>query len=167
MPSLVLRPAMAADIPALHALIEGAYRGESSRRGWTHEADLLLPPRTSAAELAALLADPNNTMLLAHHDGALAGSVLVSRVSDDRAYLGLLAVDPARQAGGIGRRLVAAAEDHARRRGARTIEMTVVSLRAELIAYYERRGFARTGERRPFPITLDPPLELLVLARPL
>ena len=84
------------------------------------------------------------------------------------AYLGLLCVDPSLQADGLGRRLIAAAEAEARASfSATTIEMTVISSRTELIAYYERRGYALTGERRPFPIPLDPPFSMVVLAKEL
>jgi ribosomal protein S18 acetylase RimI-like enzyme len=161
-----LRHATAADVPALHALIERAYRGDAARAGWTHEADLLSGPRTDAATLAAIVADPASTVLL-NGDGGLRASITVT----DRggiAYLGMLAVDPALQATGLGRTMLAAAEAHARAHGATAVEMTVVDRRPELIAYYERRGYVRTGEVRPFPaeLTEDRPLALIVLAKP-
>jgi GNAT superfamily N-acetyltransferase len=76
----------------------------------------------------------------------------VTRRPDGRGYLGLLTVEPTLQAAGLGRRLIAAAEDCARAFGAKAMEMTVIASRGELIAYYERRGYALTGERRPFPL---------------
>jgi len=170
---LDLRLATATDIPALHRLIERAYRGESARAGWTHEADLLRGPRTNAAELAALIADPTQDFLLATEG---AGTIIVAciAVSDrggGRFYFGQLAVEPARQAEGLGRRMIAAAEDHARARGGQTMELTVIDdRRPELVAYYERRGYAATGDRRPFPYELPisgPPLALFVMTRSL
>ncbi len=147
------RAATASDVAALHPLIERAYRGETARAGWTHEADLLSGARTSADELAALIADPDRVILLAHRNDRLIGCVQVARAGEDGAYLGMLTVDPALQASGLGRRLLAAAETEARLRfGARRMEMTVIHRRAELIAWYERRGYAPTGERRPFPL---------------
>ncbi len=149
---MTIRHAVAADIPALHALIEGAYRGEGAKRGWTHEADLLGGQRTDEAALAAMLADPAQTLLVREDAGAPAGCVHVTDKGDGRAYLGLLTVDPARQAGGLGRGLIAAAEHHAVALGARSMEMTVIRQRRELIAWYGRRGYRVTGETRPFPL---------------
>ena len=164
-----IRPAVAADIPALHALIERAYRGEASRAGWTHEADYLTGARTDAATLAEGIADPAATMLLAIDGDRIAACVQVADRGDGLAYLGMLAVEPGGQARGLGRAMIAAAEDFARRFGARRMEMTVVDRRATLIAWYERRGYALTGETRPFPAALleGAPLAFVVLAKPL
>lgn len=149
----MIRPATAADIPALHALVESAFRGDSARNGWTHEADLLDGQRTDPAALAEAIADPNRTILIARDDGAMLGCVEVKRAGSGRSALGLLSVRPDSQAKGLGRRLVATAEDHARtQHGASRMEMTVIAARGELIAWYERLGYARTGETRPFPM---------------
>ncbi len=166
---MLIRPAAAADVPALHALIERAYRGEASRAGWTHEADYLTGPRTTAATVAAIVADPAATMLVAIDGERLAACVQVTDCGDGLAYMGLLAVEPTGQAGGTGRAMIAAAEEVARAFGARRIEMTVVDRRATLIAYYERRGYALTGETRPFPAELleGAPLAFVVLAKSL
>jgi ribosomal protein S18 acetylase RimI-like enzyme len=149
-----IRFAAAADLPALHALVERAYRGDSARRGWTHEADLLGGQRTDEETLGAIIADPQQRILLADRDGALIGCVQLTSKGDGTAYLGLLAVDPALQAGGVGAQLIAACEAAAMGEfGATRMEMTVIDGRAELIAYYQRKGYALTGERRPFPMT--------------
>lgn len=151
--ALSFRLAQPADAPAIRALVERAYRGDSARAGWTHEADLLSGERTSLEEVSAIIAAPDKFVALAEQGAALAASVMVTDLGDGRCYLGMLAVDPAMQAGGIGRALIAEAERHAIRRfGARVMEMTVIARRAELIAYYERRGYRRTGEIRPFPM---------------
>ena len=105
MSEIAFRAATPDDVAALHPLIERAYRGETAKAGWTHEADLLFDTRTSAEELSALIADPDRVILLAHRDGALIGCVQVARVGDDRTYLGLLTVEPTLQASGLGRRL--------------------------------------------------------------
>lgn len=169
MSAIVFGAATADDVPTLRSLIEGAYRGETARRGWTHEADMLSDERTSEEELFDLIGDPQRVMLTAWREGALIGCVQVVRKHDSLAYLGMLTVDPILQAGGVGRQLLAAAEAEAIRRfGARRMEMTVIHRRAELIAWYERRGYVRTGEERPFP--LDPPrpeLAFVVLEKPL
>lgn len=132
-------------------MIERAYRGDSARGGWTHEADLLGGQRTDAAMLNAIIASTDQTLLVAEQAGGLIGCVCVRRLADGRGYLGLLTVDPVRQAGGLGRALIAAAEDAARTWGAPAMEMTVIAQRGELIDWYVRRGYALTGERRPFP----------------
>lgn len=146
-----LTPATAADLPALHALIERAYRGDSARRGWTHEADLLGGQRTDLEALAEVIADPAQTLLVAVEGGAPVACVQVTDKGDGRAYLGMITVDPDRQAGGLGRRLLAGAESFAAASGATRAEMTVISQRAELIGWYVRRGYRPTGEQRPFP----------------
>lgn len=168
MSQIRFRPAQSADVPELHRLVESAYRGDSARAGWTHEADLLEGPRTSAQALMAVVENPREAVLLAFDGEQLAGCVQVSRVAEDVGYFGLLTVAPTRQAGGLGRQLIAAAESWAGGQwGARRMELTVVSVRAELISYYERRGYRLTGEERPFPIEVEPPLRLAVMEKAL
>ncbi|NLR71867.1 GNAT family N-acetyltransferase [Novosphingobium sp. ERN07] len=146
------RLAEAGDVPALRALVERAYRGESAKRGWTHEADLLDDERTSDAEIADAIGDADARVLVARIDGKLAGTVTIRNLGASRAYLGMLCVDPDLQAEGLGRALIADAEDLAVEAfGATIMEMTVIDARTDLIAYYERRGYARTGKMRPFP----------------
>ncbi len=166
--TLTIRLATSTDLPALKVLVESAYRGDSARGGWTHEADLLDDERITAEDLAAILDDPAQHVLIAlDSTGAACGTVTATNKGTGMAYMGMLAVDPARQAGGLGRRLMAAAEDAARGFGARAMEMTVISRRAELIAYYERRGYARTGETRPFPYGGVTHLDMVVLEKQL
>jgi len=161
--------ATASDVVALHPLIERAYRGDTAKAGWTHEADLLFDARTSADELAALIADPDRVLLLAHDGDRLIGCVQVARAGEALAYLGMLTVEPSLQAAGLGRLLLAAAEVEAVVRfSARRMEMTVIHRRAELIAWYERRGYVATGETRPFPVApARPELDFVVLEKPL
>lgn len=148
----MLRPATTADVPAVVALVQSAYRGEASRAGWTTEADLLAGQRTDAAAVAAEVADPRLAVLLAEDDAGLLACVQVADRGDGLAYVGGFAVRPGAQGGGTGRAVLAAAQAHARDvLGADRAEMTVIAQRAELVAWYERRGWARTGERRPFP----------------
>ncbi|MEO5808737.1 MAG: GNAT family N-acetyltransferase [Sphingomicrobium sp.] len=142
------------DLPALHALIESAYRGDTARAGWSHEADLLDGQRTDLHELGAMIADPARRLLLLRDGESLRACVALTDQGDGLAYLGLLTVEPGRQGLGLGKMMLAAAEDHAvRELGALRIEMTVIVQRDELIAWYQRRGYALTGERRPFPLT--------------
>lgn len=156
------------DVPAIRALVESAYRGESARAGWTHEADLLSGERTSEAEVAAIVNAPDQCVLVAEQDGRIVGSVALTALAPGRAYLGMLAVEPGLQGSGLGRGLISAAEKEAQRRfGAATMEMTVIAQRETLIAWYERRGYHRTGERRPFPYVSPETagLEMVVLQR--
>ncbi len=151
-----LKEATNTDLPELTFLINSAYRGDSSRKGWTTEADLLGGIRTSEESLAETIAKPDATILL-HRDettGALIGCVYLEKKAD-LMYLGMLTVSPEIQARGIGKKLLQDAEDYAHTLGCRAVEMTVISQRAELIAWYERRGYALTGETRPFPMN-DP-----------
>ncbi|MBL8530383.1 MAG: GNAT family N-acetyltransferase [Hyphomonadaceae bacterium] len=147
------RAATPSDIPALHALVESGYRGDSAKQGWTHEADLLGGQRTDQAALAEMIADPAQTILLAERDGALIGCVLIADKGGGVGYMGLLTVSPSLQAGGVGRALIGAAEAHARDAlGAHTMELTVIKQRRELVEWYLRRGYALTGREEPFPL---------------
>lgn len=148
-----MRAAAETDILALHALVESAYRGESAKQGWTHEADLLGGQRTDAKALASVIADPSQVILLAEEGGALLGCVQIADKGAGQAYLGLLTVRPDLQSAGLGRRLIAAAEDHARAAfAARVMQMTVIKQRTELIDWYLRRGYRLSGREAPFPL---------------
>lgn len=150
---LTFRPAETNEAAALATLVNSAYRGQSSREGWTTEADLLGGQRTDEAALREFLAAPPDTRLMlgARQREALLACVQLER-RGETAYLGMLTVAPQRQAGGVGRRLLEAAEQTVRQRwGSAAMEMTVIAQRTELIAWYERRGYRRTGETAPFP----------------
>jgi GNAT superfamily N-acetyltransferase len=151
---MTIRPAAPSEIAAIATLVNGAYRGASARAGWTHEADLLDGQRTDAAMIARLLdAVPGTILVLADADDAgLAGCVAIAPTSDAAVWtVGMLTVAPGLQAGGLGRRLLSAAEDYASAHGAQTIAMTVIDVRHALIAYYQRRGYQLTGAKAPFP----------------
>ncbi len=144
------------NIAALHQLIESAYRGDSARQGWTHESDLLGGQRTDPEALHEIINDPGQVILLAMRQGRLIGCVQLSKVGAGMAYLGMLTVDPALQTAGLGKAIMQEAERFVSAEwGVAAMEMTVIRQREELIAWYERRGYRRTGETRPFP-TEDP-----------
>ncbi|MFJ8039362.1 GNAT family N-acetyltransferase [Kitasatospora sp. NPDC096147] len=148
---LTFRPAGPADVPALVALVESAYRGDSSRAGWTTEADLLEGQRTDVEGVTAVIDAPGSRLLLAERDGELLACCQLEH-RGERAYFGMFSVRPGQQGGGVGRRVLAEAERVAGAEwGVRELEMTVIEQRAELIAWYERRGYRRTGEFSPFP----------------
>ncbi|WP_432541395.1 GNAT family N-acetyltransferase [Kineococcus sp. SYSU DK002] len=173
MTDLVFREATAADVAAVVALVESAYRGESSRGGWTTEADLLEGQRTDAAGIGAVVDGADSVLLLAERGEDLLGCCELRRAGEG-GYFGTFAVSPAAQGGGVGRRLLAHADAEAVRRWrAPFLEMTVIAQRGDLIAWYERLGFARTGDRKPFPYgderfgrPLRDDLEFVVLRRP-
>lgn len=142
------------DLPAVVALVNSAYRGETSRRGWTTEADYLGGQRTDPATLAQDLATTPGAVLLGWRDAPdapLTGCVWLEPADASVWYLGLLTVAPDLQDRRLGRELLAAAEAFAGARGAKRIRLTVVNIRDALIAWYQRRGYALTGETRPFP----------------
>ena len=147
---MLVRPARPDEVPALVELVTSAYRGESSRAGWTTEADLLDGGRTDAEELSELLPD----LLAAEQDDALVGCCALTP-RGEVGYFGTFAVWPLLQGAGVGSALLAAAEQRAATLGLTAVEMTVLSGRTELIAYYARRGYADTGETRPFPYGVE------------
>lgn len=142
------------DIPQLNVLINSAYRGESSKKGWTTEADLLGGVRTDDESLTNLLTKPNAVMLK-HTDGEQITGCVFLENQEHQLYLGMLTVSPELQGGGVGKKLLEAAETQARLWGLPKIGMTVISIRQDLIAWYERRGYHNTGQTKPFPMT-DP-----------
>ncbi len=139
-----------ADIQELNILINSAYRGEISQKGWTSEAHLLDGLRIDEETLHHYLTDPKITILkYTDENGAITGSVYLEDRSP-KLYVGMFSVSPLAQGNGIGKALLLAAEDCARQMGCNTLSMTVISIRHELISWYERRGFKATGEIQPF-----------------
>lgn len=168
MASIRISPACADDIVGIHPVIERAYCGDDARIGWTHEADLVTGARTDPATLTALVTDPASRLLIAWDDDTPIGCVNVADRGDGLAYLGLLCIEPSRQGTGLGKQLMVAAESRSRETfAADRIEMTVIDARVELIDWYRRHGYAPSGETRPFPIPIDPPLRMTVLVKPL
>jgi len=151
MSSYTLSTAQPTDVGQLLVLINSAFRGESSRQGWTHEADLIEGGiRADEPMLLDIIADPAATLLLASNEaGTIEGCVLLQQ-KGEFLYLGMLTVDPRLQGRGLGKLLLQAAEDHARRFESTHIEMTVIADRQPLIDWYARHGYFPTGETRPF-----------------
>jgi ribosomal protein S18 acetylase RimI-like enzyme len=148
---LRFRKATAADIDCVVALVNSAYRGESSKRGWTTEADFLGGQRTDAEEIARLIETPGSMIVLCYRDDNLIGSVHLER-AERGAYLGMFTIAPTLQGQGTGKRFMREAERIVREEwGAQEMMMLVITLRTELIAFYERRGYRRTGIFKEFP----------------
>ena len=139
------------DVAVIVALVESAYRGDVSRKGWTTEADLLDGQRTDPVGVTELITKPDSCMLLAERNGTLLACANLEK-RGDAGYFGMFSVRPDLQGGGIGRATLAEAERIARDDWhCREMQMTVISVRDELIAWYERRGYKRTGKYSPFP----------------
>jgi GNAT superfamily N-acetyltransferase len=147
---VTFRIASPADVPAIHALVESAYRGDSSRAGWSTEADLLGGQRTDAEDIRSCVERARSIILLYEQDGDLIACAHVA-VENGAGYFGMFSVRPTLQGGGIGKVVLAEAERIAREWGMTEMRMTVIDVRDELIAFYERRGYHRTGEKKPFP----------------
>lgn len=139
-----------ADVKDLVALMNSAYRGESSKKGWTTEAHLIGGEvRTDEADVQSVLSLPGSVFLTYRESGKLIGCVNLQE-KGERVYLGMFSVSPELQGGGIGRKLMEAADEHAKALGVKAIYMSVISARTDLIAWYERRGYHDTGKRVPF-----------------
>ncbi len=146
---LQISKATAADVTALNQLVNSAYRGEPSKKGWTTEADFLDGTRTDEDGILEMLQHPNGTILKCEESNTLIGCVYLE-IQHGKLYLGMLTTNPERQGKGIGKKLLAAAEDHALENNCHTITMNVLTGRKELIDWYVRHGYHVTNEKKPF-----------------
>lgn len=139
------------DIEAISNLLNSAYRGESSRQGWTTEADLIAGEQRADEAMVKEVLDMPGSVVLVYQDELkeITGCVNLQQ-HGDRIYLGMFCVTPKLQGGGIGKILLHASEDYAKQVGCRSIYMSVISVRTELINWYIRHGYVDTGERKPF-----------------
>jgi ribosomal protein S18 acetylase RimI-like enzyme len=148
---LTFRDATDSDVDPLVALVDSAYRGDSSRVGWTTEADILQGQRTDAEAVLAVVEASDSRLLIVERDGVLVACCQLEH-RGDHAYFGMFAVSPVLQGGGLGKVIIGEAERAARETwGVTEMHMTVISVREDLIAWYERRGYRRTGRMTPFP----------------
>jgi ribosomal protein S18 acetylase RimI-like enzyme len=140
------------DVTTIVELVNSAYRGESSRAGWTTEADILGGQRTDTDEISSLIKTKDSVILLCLCKDVVIGSVHLEKLDSGTAYLGMLVIKPTLQSQGLGKRFMGQAEEFTRAEwGIKRIQMQVITLRDELISYYQRRGYQLTGEVRPFP----------------
>lgn len=155
MTELIIRKAIDDDVPQIVALVNAAYRGDSSRMGWTTEADLLEGIRTDGAEIMMILNDQDAMILVGIRDAAIMASVHLQK-NADAAFLGMFAVNPSAQGIGIGKQMLVMAEHQIRDAwNVRKIRMQVINVRYELIAFYERRGYLRTGVVQEFNLPAE------------
>lgn len=145
------RVAGTADVARVVEIVESAYRGDSSRLGWTTEADLLGGQRTDTDQVRSLIERAGSIVLLAELHGDVVGTCHLERQSPETAYFGMFAVRPGLQGGGIGRSIIAQATRLAATWGCGELRMTVIRQREDLIAWYARLGYLPTGETVPFP----------------
>jgi len=151
MSELHFRAATVDDIPALVDLVTSAYRGEVSKQGWTTEADFLEGNRIDAGVLRHDIERPRSRVLIAEREGGMLACAHVCE-EDNAGYFGMFSVRPGLQGGGVGKVVMAEAERVVREDwGLPAMRMTVIDIRDELIAWYERRGYRRTGIKKPFP----------------
>ena len=149
-PFISIGPATLNDVSELVSLVNSAYRGETSKQGWTTEADLLDGLRTDEESLAEMMNNPAATFLKAvNQDGKIVGCVFLKSMKDE-AYLGMLTVSPTCQNTGLGKQLLRFSEQYAKDKGHSSIVMQVISIRAELINWYGRHGYEKTAKRLPF-----------------
>lgn len=159
------------DISALVSLMDNAYRGERSKQGWTSEAGLFLGnKRTDEETVTKLINKPGAIFLkFTNENGVIEGSVFLHN-KESRLYLGMFSVSPSEQGKGIGKRLLKAVDEYAREQHCSLIHMTVITVREDLIAWYEKNGYQRTGKVLPFPVDERfgipiQPLEMVVLEK--
>ena len=167
---MIISSAISADIPELVKLVNSAYRGDHSKKGWTTEADLLEGLRTDEESLSASINKRGAVILIGKDESnGLLGCIYLQK-QESKLYLGMLTVSPDIQSRGIGKKLLAAADQYASEHECISIFMTVISLRHELISWYERHGYKKTGESKPFPTDTKfgipkQPLEFIVLEK--
>ena len=159
------------DISALVSLMDNAYRGEGSKQGWTSEANLFIGnKRTDQETVTKLINKPGSVFLkYTNEDEVIEGCVYLHK-KESKLYLGMFSVAPPAQGKGIGKKLLNAADKYAKEQHCSLIYMTVITVREELIAWYEKNGYKRTDRVLPFPVDEKfgiptQPLEMIVLEK--
>jgi ribosomal protein S18 acetylase RimI-like enzyme len=145
----MISKAQLSDAESIATLVNSAYRGDHAKKGWTTEADFIDGTRTDATALADVMNKQDTIILKYERDGKIIGCVEL-KVDKNKVYLGMLTVEPSIQGGGIGKEMLRAGEDFAKSQGCRSVYMTVITIRQELIDWYKRHGYSDTGERKPF-----------------
>ena len=149
---MTFEPASIDDAESINMLINQAYRGEE---GWTRETEIVEGERSSVNDVMELIQNPETHLFVATIDGVAAACICIEE-KEKQAYIGTFAVNPTFQNQGIGKQALSFAEKHAfNQLGSNKFVMVVISQREELISYYERRGYRRTGEISEYPVHLN------------
>jgi len=139
------------DAVTITALLNGAYRGETAKKGWTHEANIIGGNvRTNESSLLQLIEIPNSIFAKYSNDQQQIIGCVNLQQHENKIYLGMLSVAPHLQGGGVGKQLLKAAEEYAQHLKCSAIYMSVITLRSELIEWYQRHGYEDTNERKTF-----------------
>lgn len=148
----LLRIASEFDASEIAALVNRAYRPSLHQRGWTHETDLVSGKRTSPEQVLSIFG-PQSSILVLCQEAMIVACVHIQR-GESSAYIGMLATEPQWQSRGLGKNMLACAEQYAVEHfEATTFKMSVLSSRPELISFYERRGYVRTGHVESYPVS--------------
>lgn len=148
---MIFRKALPDDAERVSALVNSAYRGESSKAGWTTEADLVDGERTNPDLIQEIISTKHNQIFVVEKDNLIIGSLHLIQEDLETLYAGMLAVEPTLQAGGVGKFMLNKVFELGAEVKVKKIRITVISVRPELIKYYERLGFELTGKEEPFP----------------
>ena len=139
------------DVKEITALLNSAYRGESSKQGWTTEVHLIGGDRrTDEPSLQQVMKIAGSIVLkYLNEEQKIIGCVNL-QLHGTKIYLGMFSVVPQLQGSGIGKQILNAAEEYANALHCTSIYMSVIDVREELINWYKRNGYVETGERKAF-----------------
>jgi len=153
MSELTFRVATEMDAESIAEIVNGAYRPKKGEGGWTHESDLVKGDRTTPDQVRTLIKDSSVVVGLSADAIVCCAHVAIEHGA---AHIGMLAVSPKLQATGLGKALLGYAERYATEvLGASDMVLIVLRNRPELIAFYLRRGYERTGEFQAYPTDLS------------
>ncbi|MEY3322807.1 MAG: hypothetical protein RLZZ417_2390 [Bacteroidota bacterium] len=148
--------ALLSDIPDICKIVNHAYRGEEAKKGWTYESDLIEgDKRTSEMDLFSLISKEGATILVAKNEFETIVGTVFLEVKESNLYMGMLSVEPVLQGKGMGKMLVLNAIEIGKLKGLKNIQIQVVNLRYELIAWYEKLGFILSGKKFPFQVPVE------------
>ena len=146
------RTAHKSDAEAIAQLVNKAYRPELGASGWTHESNLVSGSRTNADQVSETISKPASVILVGLEDPEIVACVHIEK-DGSNSHIGMLAVSPILQGAGIGKKMLAHAERYASEIfGSEKFIMVVVSSRSELISFYLRRGYQKTGSVMDYPL---------------
>ncbi|UNI15470.1 hypothetical protein JDV02_002000 [Purpureocillium takamizusanense] len=151
-PTPQFRLATVDDATQVRELVQAAFRAPDNRQGWTADMELGARFHIGIEEVTATITRADSAILMATVAGNLVASVHVAKRSNGHARLSMLSVDAAHQSNGLGRQVLEYAEAYCQRAwAATTVDLDALSTREHLLAWYQRRGYRKTGGTSPFP----------------